>query len=92
VESIQRVRGHLAELGAMVADHRAENRRYCVAFDIGEPQGSPNGFSVSIRNAHKGPITAIEFASMEEAEAAADLLRSAIEPAVAVTDTKGKTW
>jgi hypothetical protein len=91
-ESIKRVRTHIAELDIMVADHHVDNRRYGVAFDIGEPQRSTNGFCVSIRNAHKGPITSIEYSSMEEAEAAAETLRSAIEPAVAVTDTRGKTW
>ncbi|HVB17621.1 MAG TPA: helix-turn-helix domain-containing protein [Stellaceae bacterium] len=91
-ESIERVRSHIAELDAMVADHQASNRRYGVAFDVGEPLRSTNGFCVSIRNAHRGPITSIEYASEEEAEAATKALRSAIEPAIAVTDTRGKTW
>jgi transcriptional regulator with XRE-family HTH domain len=91
-ESIERVRAHIAELDAMVAGHYVEDKRYGVAFDVGEPQRSTNGFCVSIRNAHRGPITAIEYSSMEEARAAAETLRSAIEPAIAVTDTKGKTW
>jgi transcriptional regulator with XRE-family HTH domain len=91
-ESMERVRAHIAQLDAVLADRYVEGRRYGVAFDVGEPQRSVNGYCVLIRNAHRGPITAIEYPSVRDAEAAAEALRSALEGAVAVTDTRGKTW
>jgi transcriptional regulator with XRE-family HTH domain len=91
-ESIERVRAHIAQLDSVLCEGYAERRRYGAAFDVGEPQRSVNGYSVLIRNAHRGPITAIEYSSAEEAEAAAGALRSALEGAVTVTDTRGKTW
>jgi transcriptional regulator with XRE-family HTH domain len=91
-ESIERVSAHIAELDKVVADRYVERRRYGVSFDVDEPQRSVNGYCVSIRNAHRGPITAIEYPSVQDAEAAAEALRSALEGAIAVTDTRGKMW
>jgi transcriptional regulator with XRE-family HTH domain len=88
-EAIDRVRAHIAQLDAVAA---VERRGYGAKFDVGQPQLSTNGYCISIRNAHKGPIAAIEYRSIEEAQAAAEALRAAIEPAIAVTDTRGKTW
>ncbi len=61
-----------------------QSRGYGVEFDIGEPQWAGRGYIVSIRNAFKGPMANIEYASSDEAEAAAALLRSALEPALSV--------
>ena len=91
-ESIERARAHVAQLDAVLADRYGERRRYGVAFDVGEPQRSVNGYCVSIRNSHRGPITAIEYPSVQDAEAAAEALRSALEGAIEVTDARGKTW
>lgn len=91
-ESIQRKRAHIAELDAVIGDHYVESRRYGVAFDVGGPQRSTNGFCVSIRNAHKGPIAAIEYPSVQDAEVAAKALQSAVAGAIAITDARGKTW
>ena len=63
-----------------------------MAFDVGPTMQTTRGFGFAIRNAHRGPITFIEFATKEEAEKAEAEVREAIKNATSVTDTQGRTW
>jgi transcriptional regulator with XRE-family HTH domain len=91
-ESIKRVRAQIAQLDAAAADCEVGGRHYGVAFDVGTSVLSTRGYCISIRNAHKGPITSIEYPTEQDAEAAAEALQSAMEGAIAVTDARGRTW
>jgi hypothetical protein len=63
-----------------------------MAFDVGPTMQTIKGYGFAIRNAHRGPITFIEFVTKAESEIAEAQVREAIRNAVSVTDTQGRKW